>query len=189
MKICKIQSRRASRTNKIIAILTKISSFAAQEFVILTTSGAASDENLIEMKTSPFQDASDSICKPKAKQCIFFHSKVSKHLILSIKETYIDVIVSLSFWTNPPFFIRASYHGNHVRLAWATVPYPVSSLLTTPGHHWSIRDSKLLGANMGPVWGRQDPVGPHVGPMNFALWDDVRNSNIADMPFNAYLYL
>ena len=24
---------------------------------------------------------------------------------------------------------------------------------------------------MGPIWGRQDPGGPHVGPMNFAIWD------------------
>ena len=23
---------------------------------------------------------------------------------------------------------------------------------------------------MGPIWGRQDPGGPHVGPMNFAFW-------------------
>ena len=23
---------------------------------------------------------------------------------------------------------------------------------------------------MGPIWGRQDPGGPHVGPMNFAVW-------------------
>ena len=23
---------------------------------------------------------------------------------------------------------------------------------------------------MGPIWGRQDPSGPHVGPMNFAIW-------------------
>ena len=26
-------------------------------------------------------------------------------------------------------------------------------------------DSKVHGANMGPIWGRQDPGGPHVGPM------------------------
>ena len=26
------------------------------------------------------------------------------------------------------------------------------------------------GANMGPIWGRQGPGGPHVGPMNFAIW-------------------
>ena len=31
-------------------------------------------------------------------------------------------------------------------------------------------DNKVRGANMGPIWGRQDPSGPHVGPMNFAIW-------------------
>ena len=31
-------------------------------------------------------------------------------------------------------------------------------------------DSKVHGANMGPTWGRQDPSGSHVGPMNFAIW-------------------
>ena len=34
----------------------------------------------------------------------------------------------------------------------------------TPGN-------KVHGANMGPIWGRLDPGGPHVGPMNFAIWD------------------
>ena len=23
---------------------------------------------------------------------------------------------------------------------------------------------------MAPIWGRQDPGGSHVGPMNFAMW-------------------
>ena len=23
---------------------------------------------------------------------------------------------------------------------------------------------------MGSIWGRQDPGGPHGGPMNFAIW-------------------
>ena len=31
-------------------------------------------------------------------------------------------------------------------------------------------DNTVHGANMGPIWGRQDPGGPHVGPMNFAIW-------------------
>ena len=31
-------------------------------------------------------------------------------------------------------------------------------------------DSKVRGANMGPIWGRQDPGGPHVGATNFAIW-------------------
>ena len=33
-----------------------------------------------------------------------------------------------------------------------------------------IPDSKVHGTNMGPAWGRQDPGGPHVGPMNLAIW-------------------
>ena len=32
-------------------------------------------------------------------------------------------------------------------------------------------DSKVHGANMWPIWGRQDPDGPHVAPMNFVIWD------------------
>ena len=31
--------------------------------------------------------------------------------------------------------------------------------------------ARLMGATMGPIWGRQDPGEPHVGPMNFAIWD------------------
>ena len=34
-------------------------------------------------------------------------------------------------------------------------------------------DSKVHGTNMGSVWGRQDPGGPHVGPMDFAIWGNV----------------
>ena len=33
-----------------------------------------------------------------------------------------------------------------------------------------VPDSKVHWANMGPIWGEQDPGGPHVGPMNFAIW-------------------
>ena len=31
-------------------------------------------------------------------------------------------------------------------------------------------DSKVHEANMGPIWGQQDPGGPQVSPMNFAIW-------------------
>ena len=31
-------------------------------------------------------------------------------------------------------------------------------------------DSKVHGANMEPIWGRQDPGGSHVGPMNIVIW-------------------
>ena len=36
-------------------------------------------------------------------------------------------------------------------------------------------DSNVRGANMELVWGRQDPGGPHVGPMNFAIWAALLN--------------
>ena len=34
-----------------------------------------------------------------------------------------------------------------------------------------IPDSKVHGSSMGPIWYWQDPDGPLVGPMNFAVWD------------------
>ena len=42
-------------------------------------------------------------------------------------------------------------------------PLPLYSLHLEP-------DSKVHGANMGPIWGRQDSGGPHVGPMKLAIW-------------------
>ena len=34
---------------------------------------------------------------------------------------------------------------------------------------------------MGPIWGRQDPDGPYVDPMNFAIWDTQLKIN--SMPY------
>ena len=31
-------------------------------------------------------------------------------------------------------------------------------------------DSSVHGANMGPIWVLSAPDGPHVGPMNLAIW-------------------
>ena len=41
---------------------------------------------------------------------------------------------------------------------------------TPPVEGHAVPDSKVHGAHTGPNWGRQDPVGLHVGPMNFAIW-------------------
>ena len=35
----------------------------------------------------------------------------------------------------------------------------------------ALSDSKVYGANMGPIWGQQDPGGSHVVPMNLVNWD------------------
>ena len=49
-------------------------------------------------------------------------------------------------------------------------------------------DSKVHGANMGPIWGRQDPGGPHVGPMNFAIWDTKLAANYPSQWVNLNAY-
>ena len=36
-----------------------------------------------------------------------------------------------------------------------------------------VPDSKVHVANMGPTWVLSDPDGPHVGPMNLAIWGNV----------------
>ena len=38
-------------------------------------------------------------------------------------------------------------------------------------------DSKVHEANMGPIWGRQDPGEPHVDPMNFAIWAHIYHNS------------
>ena len=43
---------------------------------------------------------------------------------------------------------------------------------------YNLPDSNVHGANMGPIWGQQDPGGPHVGPMNFAIWVSAHISDI-----------
>ena len=40
---------------------------------------------------------------------------------------------------------------------------------------WAYPDSKVYGVNMGPIWGRKDPGGPHVGHTNFAIWVYIEN--------------
>ena len=57
-------------------------------------------------------------------------------------------------------------HSHHKPIRWMSLcrwfGLEKNRLLTYP-------DSKVHGAHMGPIWGRQDPDGPHVGPMNFAI--------------------
>ena len=74
------------------------------------------------------------------------------------------------------------YHGRPIQgcvdVTWAkfcidvwvddeVIPINCINLSVTGGHP----DSKVHGANMGPIWGRQDPGGPHVGHMNLDIWD------------------
>ena len=69
------------------------------------------------------------------------------------------------------------------RQSYNNLPQPclwVLLMITPSASYWffwmyilffnSLPDSKVHGANMGPIWGQQDPGGPHVGPMNLAIW-------------------
>ena len=49
----------------------------------------------------------------------------------------------------------------HVTIEWG----PATGMLPI-----SFPDSKVHGANMGPIWVLSAPDGPHVGPMNFVIW-------------------
>ena len=50
-------------------------------------------------------------------------------------------------------------------------------------------DSKIHGANVGPTWGRQDPGGPHVGPIILVIWaGEVSNHAISLQATQCYTY-
>ena len=61
-------------------------------------------------------------------------------------------------------FYRGFHYSGMRLMHFPTIPDAYISLFE------QYPDSKVHGANMGPIWGRQDPGGPHVGPMNFAIW-------------------
>ena len=54
----------------------------------------------------------------------------------------------------------------YYRLYW-----PTSHGILRPRRQEGYPESKIHGANMGPIWGRQGPGGPHVGHMSFVIWE------------------
>ena len=51
-----------------------------------------------------------------------------------------------------------------IRFFWGT------ESLAAFAHLGILPDSKVHGAKMGPTWVLSAPGGPHVGPMNLAIW-------------------
>ena len=58
------------------------------------------------------------------------------------------------FKTATYFFLQFAFRTKSVLILWLTIP-----------------DSKVHGANLGPTWVLSAPDGPHVDPMNLAIWD------------------
>ena len=60
------------------------------------------------------------------------------------------------------------------RMPLLSLLYSMSCYISSTYERMStIPDSKVHGANMGRIWGQQDPGGPHVGPMNVVIWDTI----------------
>ena len=70
-----------------------------------------------------------------------------------------------SIYFCPPFNLPA--HINGLPMFSAATPHTITQYQQACHR---LPDSKVHGANMGPIWDQQDPGGPHVGPMNFAIW-------------------
>ena len=72
-----------------------------------------------------------------------------------------------------PLLWHRSLH-DVLHIAWPNKAFLTNCGLVMPYYkeypHQICPDSKVHGANMGPIWGRKDPGGPHVGPINFAIW-------------------
>ena len=102
--------------------------------------------------------------------------------IMSISSTYqfwpsIQLVLVKLDWKMCLAICRAAAHTANRRRKWGVVL--IDHCKPNDNYSWSTGtisqgaspDSKVHGANMGPIWGRQDPGGHHVGPMNFAIWE------------------
>ena len=116
-------SYRGIHWNKNVVILTKFSSLAALEVVILTTSSAASDEHFIKMKTFPFQCTLENVggCHYHRNDS-FFHK--------------IHVYSLTSGWCSNKFKRAILKHFYHL-LSWAILwYYPQVNTTLMPSLHW-----------------------------------------------------
>ena len=66
-------------------------------------------------------------------------------------------------WSDPSLFLYQLISNGWCQLMIEAISHTPLTVLP---------DNKVHGANMGPIWGQQDPGGPRVGPMNFAVWAD-----------------
>ena len=119
--------------------------------------------------------------------------KLSGHDIEDSKFTLPDKLALLehnkAICNNAKLWLSLSgglYKQQHLRLVinlWI-IWWNCAGVMLTPNwdiliahHHCDLLithanpDSKVHGADMGSTWGRQDPVGPHVGPMDLVIWE------------------
>ena len=97
-----------------------------------------------------------------------------------IQRDVCRVIKSLHLWIKAALLAQGMYHSSEKGTMHRGKDYqwqsrdsnqaPTRSWCITNQIQWRFPDSKVHGANIGPIWGRQDPGGPYVGPINLDIW-------------------
>ena len=100
---------------------------------------------------------------PNPQRSIPWHSPVIERILLEWNQRQCSIKLYMQPQCN---FILGNTNGLlqsyriYIRDAWK----------------WQWQQTRVHGANMGPIWGRQDPVGPHVDPINLPIWDTFKYS-------------
>ena len=97
----------------------------------------------------------------KTKKTFTVNTYTYSYLFMCIHVKYVQNSARC-LWHNLSTTNRYLGHGNHMQL---------KTVGSGPCHRYPER--KVHGANMGPIWGRQDPGGPHVGHVNIAIYAPV----------------
>ena len=90
---------------------------------------------------------------------------------LSYWEIRFNTILSISVYKETLSQGRVECAWIHVHCYWITIIYVICT--SVPTAVCRSPDRKVHGANMGPTMVLSAPGGPHVGPMNLAIRDDI----------------
>ena len=127
-----------------------------------------SDQGLISMRDRPFNYGIRSIEPLSLYNGNFYSGKTNlyfkKHPSRYQRTRYEHKHECPQFKCDTRLYYYVNHHSN-----WR-IRENSSSWAQQLGKEKPSSDSKAHGANMGPIWSRQDPGGPRVGPLNFAIW-------------------
>ena len=100
-------------------------------------------------------------------QCIFLSQKCAH---ISVTKVRVVGFVQQVYWNAALWKTQVGSRRIFNRMVAYDNVFTLPSNSSRTNHVNYHPDTKVHGANMKPIWGRQDPGGPHVGPMNFAVW-------------------
>ena len=123
------------------------------------------------------------------KQWCFKVSLISQYLIIKLCELALYLSYSCqnadSMISNESYNLCDMWHltilrkisnfYSNTRFFWSpesgiSINFPTMLTFCPETRNCQYPDSKVHRADMEPIWGRQDPGGPHVDLMNFVIW-------------------